>query len=151
MRFFSSNVLARALFVSGLAGLVALAGCPGPTFIVQQYQGPQRPVESIATLRVNGADSVRLLTLDGEDVRAPIESDSRLHIELLPGEHRMTVANANAPDDRLDPLVWSAEAGKVYRVTVAAGVAARLWEVDRGNDHPGREIAPPAPAAPPQE
>lgn len=44
-------------YFPGLATLVAfvalaasLGGCPGPIFVVQQYAGPVRPRETIATL-----------------------------------------------------------------------------------------------------
>ena len=121
----------------GLAAVVTLAlvACVGPTFIVQQYKGPVRERETIAILRVNGADSVRLLTLDGEDVAAPIQDDSRLHIEMLPAKHEVTVANAKAPSDRYDPLVFQAEANHVYRVVfVDNGAHARVFDVDRASD-----------------
>ena len=125
------------LFV--FAGILFLAGCAGPTFVVQQYTGAVRPRETVATLRVNGSDSVRLLTLDDEDLGVPIEHDSRLHIELLPGRHRLTVGNANAPQDHAEPIAFEAEAGKVYRVTVGASAPARIYEVDRDNDTPARD------------
>jgi hypothetical protein len=118
-------------------GLFFLAGvlvaCPGPTFIVQQYKGPVRDQETIAILRVNGADSVRLLTLDDEDVAAPIESDSRLHIEMLPAQHRVTVANAKAPSERYEPLVFIAHANHVYRVAFVES-SAHIYDVDRSTD-----------------
>lgn len=119
----------------------------GPTFVVQQYGGPQRSRESIAILRVNGAESVRLLFLDEEDVAAPIVSDGRLHIELLPGNHTLTARNG---DDRTAPtgsFAFVAEAGKVYRV-MFSGERGQLYEVDRDSDKPVREVLPPAPPAP---
>ena len=119
----------------------ALAGCPGPTFVVQQYTGPVRPKETIATLRVNGSDSVRLMTLDGEDLGAPIASDSRLHIELLPGRHALTAQNGAAPSEGREQLVFPAEAGKVYRIAFVAG-APHIFEVDRASDAPLREVTP---------
>lgn len=127
-----------------------LLGCMGPTFIVQQYGGPQRPRETIAILRVNGAEPVRLLFLDEEDVAAPIVSDGRLHIELLPGRHTLTARNG---DDRSAPtasFTFAAEANKVYRV-MFTGETGHLYEVDRDSDKPAKEITPPpaAPAPPP--
>jgi hypothetical protein len=130
-----------------------LVGCPGPTFVVQQYAGPVRDQETIATLRVNASEPVRLLTLDGEDVRAPLESDSRLHIELLPGRHRVGVANGTT--EAADEVAFVAEAGKVYRV-VFVNAAPHVVEVSRGSDAPGADVtapppAPPAPAPAPAE
>lgn len=121
----------------------------GPTFVVQQYAGPVRPPATIATLRVNGGDSLRLITLDDEDVRAPLESDSRLHIELLPGRHKIGVVNG--PNDLVAAVAFVAEAGKVYRASYV-GSEPHVFEVDRGGDAPGRDVtaplAPPAATAP---
>lgn len=131
----------NAPFFRRLALVVALslpAACAGPTFIVQQYAGPARPQESIATLRVNGADAVRLATLDNEDVTAPLVEDGRLHIELLPGRHAIAVRNAKAPDERPTSIVFEAAAGKVYRVAFTP--EARIYEVDRGTDAPGADV-----------
>jgi hypothetical protein len=129
--------------------LVALvAACMGPTFIVQQYNGPPRPRESIAILRVNGAEPVRLLFLDNEDVAAPVASDSRLHIEVLPGVHTLTARNG---DERTAPtasFTFDALAGKVYRV-VFTGETGQLYEVDRDTDKLTREVPPPPQPAPP--
>src|SRR5262245_24096180 len=98
-----------------VAALV-LAGCPGPTFIVQQYNGPPRAREEIAILRVLGSDTVRLLLLDDEDVAAPLESDSRLHIELLPGRHSIAVREM-AAQSLVETLAFDAQPNRVYRVT----------------------------------
>jgi len=121
-------------------------GCPGPTFVVQQYAGPVRAPETIATLRVNASDSVRLITLDGEDVRAPLEVDSRLHIELLPGRHRVGVANGAT--DLAEEVAFVAEVGKVYRVTFV-GAAPHVVEVNRSSDAPGADVTAPLVTAPP--
>jgi hypothetical protein len=124
----------RVPVLAALALTSALSGCAGPTFVVQQYPGAVRPKESIAILRVNGNEPVRLATLDDEDLAGePIASDSRLHIEMLPGKHVVTVLNANAPQEPGAPLAFEAQAGKVYRVTFVTG-AARVYEVDRGAD-----------------
>ena len=130
----------RALIA--LLVVALLAACMGPTFIVQQYNGPPRARETIATLRVNGAEPVRLLFLDEEDVAAPLVSDGRLHIELLPGKHTLMARNG---DDRTAPtgsFTFQAEANKVYRV-LFSGETAHLWEVDRDSDKPTREVMPP--------
>ena len=122
-----------------LAFLACLVACVGPTFIVQQFRGPQRPASEIAILRVNGGDSVRLLLLDDEDVAAPIPDDGRLHIEVLPARHTVVVTNASAAV-RSPPLVFVAEAGKVYRVAWASEGNARIFEVGRSNDAIVRDV-----------
>lgn len=128
-------VFVAALSLTSLPLL--LAGCPGPTFVVQQYTGPQRESDAIAILRVNASDTVRLVTLDDENVDVPLESDSRLHIELLPGRHTLSVRSASG-SDRPEPLVLQAQAGKVYRVVI--GSEARVWEVSRGSDAQVRDV-----------
>jgi hypothetical protein len=126
--------LALALVLApGGAGALVLVGCTPPTFIVQQYSGSPRERETIAILRVNGSDSVRLLTLDDEDVAAPVQDDTRLHIELLPARHKVTVVNVKAPSERYEPILFQAEANHVYRVIVE-GTTARIFDVDRASD-----------------
>ncbi|MDB4933260.1 MAG: hypothetical protein JWP87_232 [Labilithrix sp.] len=88
---------------------------------------------------MNGSDALRLITLDDEDISAPLEADSRLHIELLPGQHRVGVANG--PNDPVVPVAFAAEPGKVYRVTFV-GPAPHVFEVDRASDTPGRDVTP---------
>jgi hypothetical protein len=131
-----------------------VAGCVGPTYVIQQYSGAPRPPESIAILRINGSDSVRLLSVDGENVAAPLASDARLHVELLIGRHRITLANASAARPREIPLDIDVEPNKVYRVVfdpAACGAPcaqppapdaapARLFEVDRSTDALGRDV-----------
>ena len=131
-------MIARRLVI--FASVLALAACVGPTLVVQQYSGPVRPQESIAILRVNGNDSVQLLALDDEDVAVPIASDSRLHIELLPGPHTVMFGDANIRDARPESLSFQAAAGRVYRIARATSPAeqnatrARVYEVERGSD-----------------
>jgi hypothetical protein len=54
----------------------------------------------------------------------------------LPGRHEITVRNAQG-DGRAEPLAFEAEAGKVYRPTIAP--EARIFEVDRGSDQQIRD------------
>lgn len=140
---FSAGAGRRSRVVGALVLALALGGCPGPTFVVQQYAGPVRAPDAVATLRVNGGDTVRLLTLDGDDVRAPLESDSRLHIELLPGRHRLAAGNSASAGvsggEGADEVAFVAEAGKVYRV-VFVDTAAHVVEVNRGSDASGADV-----------
>lgn len=127
-----------------------LAGCPGPTFIVQKYAGEPRPRESIAILRANASDEARLVALDGEDIAAPIVEDGRLHIEILPAKHVVGVTRVGEPRGRFPELAFEAEANRVYRVAFRAG-EPHVYEVDRASDGVVRDVtlAPPAPAPPP--
>jgi hypothetical protein len=116
-----------------LLATLALVGCATATYVVQQYPGPQRAAETVATLRVDGNDTVHVLTLDGDSVAAPIASDARLHFEILPTRHTLTAQNADGP---AAPLAFEAEAGKVYRIVPDL----RVFEVDRGSDTPVRDV-----------
>lgn len=134
------------LFAALLAiGPVVLTACPGPTFIVQQYGGPARPRETISILRVNGGDTVRLLLLDDEDVAAPVASDGRLHIEMLPGRHTLTARNGDDARAPSGAVAFVAEPDKVYRVVFVAE-QPRVFAVDRGSDKPTADVTQ-APAA----
>lgn len=146
------SLFARVAFSFGLTAL-GLLGCQGPTLIVQQYAGPVRPTETVAVLRLNGADSVRLATLDDEDIAVPIAPDTRLHIEMLPGRHRVSASRAGDRYGRALVLPFDAEAGHVYRVVLGAVDAdrgdftARLMEVDRDTDAPLRDVTRETPRA----
>lgn len=134
--------MTRRLLAFMIAAAVAVVACPGPTFVVQQYTGPVRPASAVAILRVNGGESVRLLFLDDEDVAAPIASDGRLHIEMLPGRHTLIVRNGDDQEAPRGSLAFVAEPGKVYRVAFT-GDEPRIFEVDRGSDRPVADVTKP--------
>jgi hypothetical protein len=130
--------VARIVLCISLVGLFAclLAACPaGPTYIVQQYKGAPRAQETIAVLRVNGKDPIRLETLDDEEITARVADDARLHVELLPGRHTLSVRGGE-PGKRIS---FQAEAGKVYRVAIEEA-APHVHEVDRDSDSLGRDV-----------
>ncbi len=131
-------------------GGLALSACGVATFIVQQYEGEPLANERIAILRVNGGDPVRLEELDGEVLAYELhERGSRVHIEMLPGEHELGLADgAGLP---LKRRRFMAEAGKVYRPMVFRNPtpslpstdvwAVAIYEVDRDSDDIVREIS----------
>jgi len=135
-----------------LTATVLTSACQGPTFIVQQYAGPPRPIDTIATLRVNGNETVRLMTLDDEDVAAPVASDGRLHIELLPGRHTLTARQGDDVRAPSRPLAFLAEPGHTYRIVFDAE-RPHVFEVDRGSDRLLRDATeadrPPTAQTPP--
>jgi hypothetical protein len=137
-RFVLAALTALAMFVTA----VVFVGCPGPTFVVQQYKGPQRTNETIAILRVNGNDPARLLILDDEDVAAPLERDSRLHIEMLPGRHTLVAVNGSN-NERSAVIAFQADPGKVYRAAFGPDGAAHVFEVNRSSDVIGADATVP--------
>jgi hypothetical protein len=121
--------------------------CAGPTFVVQQYAGPQRPRESIAIIRINGGGPL-LVTLDDGRLVVP-EPGTRFHVEVLPGVHEIGVDDPSLgpPGTRVRFL---AEADKVYRIVLRAvttpapwvpGWVAQAVEVDRGSDAEIRPVS----------
>lgn len=150
-----NDVLRRRAVLGTLAAAVAAlaVACMGPTFVVQQYDGAPRPGETIAILRVDAKEPARLLVLDGEDIRAPLIEDARLHIEILPGPHTVVVGNTNAPHERYSPMSFEAAPGKVYRVVFPLGATgeAKMFEVEKGSNRLLRDVtgAPKVAPAPP--
>ncbi|HEY8074398.1 MAG TPA: hypothetical protein VIF62_09815 [Labilithrix sp.] len=135
-----------------LALLVLVAGCPGPTFVVQQYGGPPRAREEIAILRVNGSDTARPVRVDGEDIGGPLAGlaeDARLHIEMTSGRHTVGVA-AFRPGSIVEEAAFDAAPGRVYRVALSPG--PRVVEVDRESDAIVRDVTwePPPPVVRPR-
>jgi len=116
------------------AVLLGLAGCAGPTFVVQEYPGPVRPAETIAILRVEGSGTVQLLSIDDERADVRIVEDARLHVEMLPGKHKVMVQNLAAPANPPETVTFQADAGKVYRPmfmhTVSSGPRLHVFELD---------------------
>jgi hypothetical protein len=133
-------------------GVVLVSGCGTATFIVQQYDGSPLAEEQVAILRLNGDNPVRLEALDGEPLGYELQdSASRVHIEMLPGEHELALAEG--PELPAKRRRFRAEAGKVYRPLlvrtettgpIIAGVSEwviGIYEVNSGNDDIVREIS----------
>ena len=142
MKLVTTRLAAFAIASTIFASHVA---CGGPTLVVQQYDGPLRPQDTISILRVNGGGSVQLLTLDDTDVAVPIAKDTRLHLELLPGRHTVDVVNVTTPNAPPATVAFDAAPGRVYRVAFVAsesssGPTAHVYEVERGGDALLREV-----------
>jgi len=131
------------------AGMLAPLGCVGPTFVVAQYEGPPRPRETIAVIRMQGSDPVQVVSVDGESL-APVEEDVRLHIEVLPGEHSVGVANFQAPDQPAQRVRFIAEAGKLYGATWQAP-GPRVFELDASSGRTLRDVSLTKHEPPPEE
>lgn len=129
--------------------LVGVVACAGPTYVVQQYDGPVRPAESIAILRVNGKDPIRLESLDGEPVGTRVAEDSRLHVEMLPGRHQLRVRDLARQGAAPGRAAFMAEAGRVYRPVASAPrdeitTSLQVFEVDADSDAPLRDVTLPS-------
>jgi hypothetical protein len=103
-------------------------------------------------LRLNGDDPVRLEALDGEPLGYELhDRASRVHIEMLPGEHELALAEA--PELPAKRRRFRAQAGKVYRpllvrtntdgpiIPGVTGWVVGIYEVDSSSDEIVREIS----------
>ena len=129
---------------------LAPLACGGPTFVISQYQGPVRPRETIAILRMDGGSPVQLVSVDGEPL-APVADDVRLHIEVLPGEHSVGVANMAQGDQPAQRVLFLAEAGKLYGAAWTAAGNPRIFEIDAASGAPIRDVSLIKPEEPPPE
>jgi hypothetical protein len=154
-RQMSTGLLVVAL---GVPFAMLHQGCGGPTFVVQQYAGPVRSRETIAIIRIEGADPVRVVSVDGEPL-APVDDDVRLHVEVLPGEHALGIANSAAPDQPAERVRFVAEAGRLYSAEMEGRGTARVFELDSSgaklrdvsvvrSEPPERVDSPPPPPPP---
>jgi hypothetical protein len=109
--------------------LLGSAGCAGPTFVVQQYAGPARPAASVAILRFEGDGPVQMVALDGERADVLLDDEVRLHVEMLPGAHRLLAVDLAEPDRPARGVTFRAQAGRLYRAVFTGG-ALRVFEID---------------------
>ncbi|MFZ5892309.1 MAG: hypothetical protein ACOY0T_14720 [Myxococcota bacterium] len=134
-----------------LLAAVAVA-CGGPTFILQQYDGPARSAESVAIVRFEGTADVDLVTLDGAVADAHVPEDARLHVEMLPGRHVLGVARRGAPGEQVRRVVFVAEPARTYQIVFGAPAAnewqpsLRVFEIDFRSGRQLRDVTytPPA-------
>ena len=150
-----------------MVSFLSLIACGTATYIIQRYEGPPLPREQVAILRIVGDQQVPIVALDDESLGAPIsDRNTRLHIELLPGMHQVTVTNP-VQLGRMQTLRFEAEAGKFYRVLLgqalvraATTLVPRVYEMGREGDDPVRDVTiipspamarPPAPDPTPAE
>jgi hypothetical protein len=153
---------ARALLLA-LATLCASA-CGTATYILQQYNGPVRPQDQIGILRINGGSGLEISYLDGKPLGIVLQDESaRIHIEMLPGVHRLSVANP-AEFGRPSEVRFRVEPNQVYRVglesvpvrhgsTTRTATRALVYEIDRDSDEVlrdasirGQRLSPQTPA-----
>ena len=116
-------------FFFGLALLLALSsGCGQVTYIVQQYDGPVRDRDEVSILRLKPGDPAQIVSMDGDALgRQVLDSDTRLHIEMLPGKHQLEVENPKALSASTQRVQFIAEPGRTYCVVLAD----RAWHAQK--------------------
>lgn len=118
---------AFGLSLGVLLSAVASTGCGQVTYVLQQYDGPVRAKDQVSILRVQPGDPAQIIGMDGEKLGPQmLDSDVRLHIEMLPGKHELNVENPQAmPGMNTKEVKFVAEPGRTYRVVLAD----RAWHV----------------------
>jgi hypothetical protein len=112
---------------------LAAAGCGQVTYVLQQYDGPVRARDQVSVLRIQPDDPTQLVSLDEEQLGAQtLDSDVRLHIEMLPGKHTLSVKNPNAQIMQTQKVAFVAQPGRVYRVLLAN----RAWHAASASPNP---------------
>lgn len=120
--------------VLALASSLALAtACGQVTYVVQQYDGPVRDRDQVSILRLSPGDPAQVIAMDGEALgRQDLDSDVRLHIEMLPGKHQLEIENPQAPLRTTQRVQFIAEPGRTYRVVLAD----RVWHARKAEPAP---------------
>lgn len=132
------KALVRLLVGLVLLASLAIAGCGTVTYVLQQYGGDPRPAESISIVRIANDDPLHISTIDGEPLDVRLQSDTRVHVEILPGVHVLGVYRPDARIPVEQKVRFKAEAGQVYGVVMAEAPpggatpwAGRVFEIDR--------------------
>lgn len=149
----------RSVFLTlGIASLLVSLGCGQVTYIVQQYDGPVRDRDEVSILRLAPGDPAQIIAMDGDALgRQDLESDVRVHIEMLPGKHQLEVENPQSARKTTQRVAFIAEPGRTYRVVLAdrewhakksapdrAGAWSPLvYELDGSSDDLLREVSLP--------
>ncbi len=112
-----------------------LAACGTVTYVAQKYDGDPRPRDTIAIFRITPTDRTHVSSIDGEPVDVQLASDTRMHIELLPGTH--DVGMYEPPPGSSGPVIarharFEARAGTVYKAALTPQRAS-VYEIDDGS------------------
>lgn len=133
---------AKASITFGLVAGLALSlasGCGQVTYIVQQYDGPVRERDQVSILRLSPGDPAQVIAMDGDALgRQDLDSDVRLHIEMLPGKHQLEVENPQASTKTTQRVQFIAEPGRTYRVVLAD----RVWHAQKPGPAPAGAWSP---------
>ena len=88
---------------------------------------------------VSPGDPAQIIAMDGEALgRQELDSDVRLHIEMLPGKHQLEVENPQAPARTTQRVQFIAEPGRTYRVVLAD----RAWHAQKSEPTPAGTWSP---------
>ncbi|HEY6727169.1 MAG TPA: hypothetical protein VI197_24210 [Polyangiaceae bacterium] len=131
-----------AMSTFGLVAALALSlatSCGQVTYIVQQYDGPVRDRDQVSILRLSPGDPAQVIAMDGEALgRQDLDSDVRLHIEMLPGKHQLEIENPQARAKTTQRVQFIAEPGRTYRVVLAD----RVWHAQKAEPAPAGAWSP---------
>ncbi len=117
-----------------------VAGCGTVTYVLQDYGGEPRPADSIAIVRITSTDPLHVSTVDGEPLDVRLDSDTRVHVEMLPGEHVLGVYRPDAEIPIEHKVRFLAAPGRTYAVVMAVAPqgsatpwVGRVYEIDKSS------------------
>jgi hypothetical protein len=157
-RWFDVGKRLAVLMTLGIVTATLVTACGQVTFILQQYDGPARAREQVGVLRVQPDDPAQLVSMDGDALgQQKLDSDVRLHIEVLPGKHTLRVKNPKAQGVTTQDVSFVAKGGSTYRVeiverewhTLGSGAgrpgawSALVYEIRNSDGRPLREVSLP--------
>ncbi len=126
-----------------VAALLSLAGCGTVTYVLQEYGGEPRPADTIAIVRITSTDPLHVSTVDGDPLDVRLDSDTRVHVEMLPGVHVLGVYRPDSEIPIEQKVRFVASAGRTYAVVMAEAPrgsatpwAGRVYEIDPGSGQP---------------
>ncbi len=119
---------------------LVLAGCGTVTYVVQKYGGDPRSSDTIAILRITYDDPLHVSAVDGEPLDVQLASDTRVHVELLPGGHILDVYKPDADIPVAQHIRFIAKPDKTYHVELAVAPpggptawVGRIYEIDKSS------------------
>ena len=65
----------------------------------------------MAIIRLNGGDPIEVLDIDHSPTNVRVGSGTRVHVKVLPGEHTVTVIDAEHPDGTAQFVRFRTEPG----------------------------------------
>lgn len=122
---------------------LTLTGCGTVTYVLQEYGGEPRPAGSIAIVRITSTDPLRVSSVDGDPLDVRLDSDTRVHVEMLPGVHVLGVYRPDSAVPVEQKVRFLASPGRTYAVVMAEAPpgsatpwVGRVYEIDKSSGTP---------------
>jgi hypothetical protein len=134
------RALVRLVPALMVAATLAVAGCGTVTYVLQEYGGEPRSADSVAIVRITSRDPLHVSSVDGDPLDVRLDPDTRVHVEMLPGEHVLGVYRPDAEIPIEQKVRFLASPGRTYAVVMAEAPpgsatpwTGRVYEIDRSS------------------